>query len=140
MHRWNKLLSPTQLAEIETELSGEIVGIGVSIRFDDPTGHIEILGTTPGSPADKGGLLAHDTIVSVNGKLFRGKTLMEAVHELRGKAGVPVLLSVLREDKLLSFTIARAPVQLQEVHHLLVDGVAISASLIRTASRSFATR
>jgi carboxyl-terminal processing protease len=123
MHRWNKLLSPTQLAEIQTELSGEIVGIGVSIRFDDPTGHIEILGTTPGSPADKGGLLARDTIVSVNGKLFRDKTAMDAIHELRGKAGVPVTLSVLREDKLLSFTIARAPVQIQEVHHLLIDGV-----------------
>jgi len=108
MHRWNKLLSPAQLAEMETELSGEIVGIGVSIRFDDPTGHIEILSTTPGSPAEKAGLLAHDTIVSVNGQIFRGKTLMDAIHELRGKAGDVVALSVLRDDKLLPFSIARA--------------------------------
>jgi carboxyl-terminal processing protease len=123
MHHWNKLLSPAQLAEIETELSGEIVGIGVSIRFDDPTGHIEILGTTPGSPADKAGLAPHDTIVSVNGKLFRGKTLTDAVHELRGKAGDPVTLSVLRDDKLLPFSIARAPVQLHEVTHSVINGV-----------------
>ena len=123
MHRWNKLLSPAELSEMETELRGEIVGIGVNIRFDDPTGHIEILGTTSGSPAEKAGLLAHDTIVSVNGQLFRGKTLMDAIHELRGKAGDPVTLSVLRDDKLLPFTITRAPVQLQEVRHLLIDGV-----------------
>ena len=123
MHRWNKLLSPAELAEIETELNGEIVGIGVNIRFDDSTGHIEILGTTRGSPAEKAGLQAHDTIVSVNGKLFRGKRQGDAIHELRGKTGDPVSLSVLREDKLLSFTIVRAPIQLQEVRHLVIDGV-----------------
>ncbi|MGO8998836.1 MAG: S41 family peptidase [Polyangiaceae bacterium] len=123
MHKWNKLLSPTELGEIETELSGEIVGIGVTIRFDDPTGHIEILGTMHGSPAEKAGLQAHDTIVSVNAKVFRGKTLMDAVRELRGKAGDPVTLSVLRDDKLLPFTIARAPVEVHEVEHFLVDGV-----------------
>jgi carboxyl-terminal processing protease len=133
MHRWNKLLSPAQLAEMETELSGEIVGIGVSIRFDDPTGHIEILSTTPGSPAEKAGLLAHDTIVSVNGQIFRGKTLMDAIHELRGKAGDVVALSVLRDDKLLPFSIARAPVQLHEVEHTIINGVGVLSISMFTA-------
>jgi carboxyl-terminal processing protease len=123
MHRWNKLLSPSELAEIETQLKGEIVGIGVTIRFDDPSGHIEIMATSEGSPAAKAGLQANDTIVSVNGKLFRGKKEGDAIHELRGKAGDPVTLSVLRGDKLLSFTIVRAPVQVQEVRHLIIDGV-----------------
>ncbi len=123
MHKWNKLLSPAELAEIQTELSGEIVGIGVNVRFDDATGHIDVLAITRGSPAEKAGLMAHDTIVSVNGKLFRGKTLLDAVHELRGKVGDPVSLSVLRDDKLLPFTISRARVQLQEVRHFVVDGV-----------------
>jgi carboxyl-terminal processing protease len=140
MHRWNKLLSPSELAEIETELKGEIVGIGVSIRFDDASGHIEILGTSEGSPAAKAGLQAHDTIVSVNGKLFRGKRMMEAVHELRGKAGDPVTLSVLREDKLLSVTVSRAPVQLQEVHHIVVDGVGVLSVAMFTAKTVAAMR
>jgi carboxyl-terminal processing protease len=123
MHKWNKLLSPSQLAEIETELSGQIVGIGVSINFDDSTGHIEVLGTMAGSPAEKAGLLAHDMIVSVNSKVFRGKAMLDAIHELRGKAGDPVSLSVLRDDKLLPFTITRAPVETHEVQHFVVDGV-----------------
>ncbi len=123
MHKWNRLLSPGELAELETELSGQIVGIGVSIKFDDPTGHIEILGTMAGSPAEKAGLLAHDTVVSVNGKTFRGMTEGDAVHELRGKAGEEVTLSVLRDDKLLPFTIVRAPVEAHEVQHFIVDGV-----------------
>ena len=123
MHKWNKLLSPTELTEIETDLSGQIVGIGVAVKFDSPTGHIEILRTMAGAPAEKAGLLAHDTIVSVNAKVFRGKTELDAVHELRGKAGDPVTLSVLRDDKLLPFTIVRAPVDSHEVQHFVVDGV-----------------
>src|ERR1700722_2307895 len=123
MHKWNKLLSPSQLAEIETERSAQIVGIGVSINFDDSTGHIEVLGTMAGSPAEKAGLLAHDMIVSVNSKVFRGKAMLDAIHELRGKAGDPVSLSVLRDDKLLPFTITRAPVETHEVQHFVVDGV-----------------
>lgn len=123
MHKWNKLLAPAELSELETNLSGEIVGIGVSIRFDEPTGRIEILGTTRGSPADKAGILAHDTIVTVNGKLFRGKTESDAVHELRGKVGDPVTLSILRDDKILPFTISRARVALHEVQHEVIDGV-----------------
>jgi carboxyl-terminal processing protease len=140
MHRWNKLLSPAELAEVQTDLSGEIVGIGVSIRFDDPTGHIEVLATMAGSPAEKAGLLAHDTIVSVNGKLFRGKSFGDAVHELRGRAGDPVVLSVLREDKLLPFTVVRAPVQIQEVRHFVLDGVGELAISMFTAKTVPAVR
>jgi carboxyl-terminal processing protease len=123
MHKWNRLLSPSELAEVQTDLSGEIVGIGVTVKFDAATGHIEVLAIVPGAPAEKAGLMANDTIVSVDSKTFKGKTESDAVHGLRGKAGDPVTLSVLREDKLLPFTIVRAPVPFQEVKHQVIDGV-----------------
>jgi carboxyl-terminal processing protease len=123
MHKWNRLLSPAQVAEVERDLSGEIVGIGVTTKFDEATGHIDLMGVIAGSPAEKAGLQAHDTIVSVNGKVYRGKTEMDAVRDIRGKAGDPVTLSVLRDDKLLPFTIVRAPVVVPDERHFLVDGV-----------------
>jgi carboxyl-terminal processing protease len=123
MHRWNKLLSPHEYAELTSDLAGQIVGIGVQIKFDAPTGHIAVQGTIAGSPAEKAGLHATDTILSVNGKLFKGKTMMDAVTEIRGKVGDPVTLSVLRDDKILPFTITRATVSFDPVSHALIDGV-----------------
>jgi carboxyl-terminal processing protease len=123
MHRWNKLIGPRELALMNSDLSGEIVGIGVNIHFDEATGHIELLNVIPGTPADKAGLMAHDTILSVNGKLFKGRSLMDALEGMRGKAGDPVTLSVLRDDKIISVTIVRAKVALQIERHFVVDGV-----------------
>jgi carboxyl-terminal processing protease len=123
MHKWNKLVAPHDLALMNSDLQGEIVGIGVNVDFDDATGHIEILGTYPGAPAEKAGIKAHDIILSVNGKLFKGKTLMDAVQEMRGKAGDAVMLSVLRDDKIVPFSIVRAPVTIQAERHFLLDGI-----------------
>ena len=37
-------------------LAAELVGIGITLNFDSGTGHIEVLSTTGGSPAEKAGL------------------------------------------------------------------------------------
>jgi len=123
MRRWNKLLSPHEYTELTSDLEGQIVGIGVQVKFDAPTGHIAVQGTIAGSPAEKAGLHATDTILSVNGKLFKGKSMIDAVNEIRGKAGEPVTLSVLRDDKILPFTITRATVSFDPVTHAMIDGV-----------------
>jgi carboxyl-terminal processing protease len=123
MHRWNKLLSPHEYQELTSDLAGQIVGIGVHIKFDAPTGHIAVVGTIAGSPAEKAGLRATDTILSVNGKLFKGKSMVDAVNEIRGRSGEAVTLSVLRDDKILPFTLTRANVSFDQVSHAIIDGV-----------------
>ncbi|HEY2515104.1 MAG TPA: S41 family peptidase [Polyangiaceae bacterium] len=126
MHKWNKLLSPGELAELNSDLKGEIVGIGVRIRFDAATGHILVLSVIPGTPADKAGVHSMDLVLSVNGKHFKAKGEMgemEALHEIRGKAGEPVTLSVLRDDTILPFSIVRAKVTLDDVRHQVYGGL-----------------
>src|SRR5262245_56348196 len=34
MRRWNKLLSPGEMAELKGDIKGELVGVGVEIQFD----------------------------------------------------------------------------------------------------------
>jgi carboxyl-terminal processing protease len=110
MKRWNKLLSPSELGEIQSELKGELVGVGVQIDFHPDTGHIVVLGTVPGSPAERAGMIAADEILSIDGKLYKGRTLHDVVGDIRGKAGVTLTLSVLRDDRVLSMTVARAAI------------------------------
>jgi carboxyl-terminal processing protease len=124
MRKWNKLLGPSEVAEIRSDLKGELVGVGTEIDFDPATGYTDVQGTIPGSPAEKAGILPGDTIVSVDGKLFKGMTIRDVVSVIRGKAGEPVTLSILRADKLLSFTITRAAITYSHVHHfMLPEGV-----------------
>lgn len=122
MHKWNKLLSPSEMAALHDDLKGELVGIGVRIELDPATGYISVKGTLPGSPAEKAGLAAPDQIVTVNGKLYRGLTLRDVLGDIRGKAGEVVTLSVLRADKLVSIPVTRAVVNYDTVAELVVSG------------------
>src|SRR5262249_51541775 len=105
-------------------LKGEVVGIGVKIAFDEKSGFAEVLGTIAQSPSEKAGLLPGDHIVTVNGKLYKGMTLKDVVADIRGKAGEPVSLSVLRADKLVSFNVVRDKLAYDgPVHAMLPDNL-----------------
>jgi len=126
MHKWNRLLSPPELAELRSDLMGEIVGIGVKIELDPATGYIDVRGTVPGSPAEQAGIAPPDKIVTVNGKLYKGLGLHSAVADIRGKAGEPVTLSILRGDKLVSVRVVRGKVVFDQVRGSIVgDGVGL---------------
>jgi carboxyl-terminal processing protease len=112
---WNKLLSPAELEAMHADLRGEVVGIGAQIHFDEASGYTDVLGVFPGSPAEKAGLLGGDKILAVGGKLYKGKTLKDVLGDIRGKAGDPVTLAVLREDKVSSLTVTRGVVAYEVV-------------------------
>ena len=120
--KWNKLLAPAELAALHADLSGEIVGIGVMVDHDSTTGYDAILSVLPDSPAERAGLAAGDLIVSVDGVLFKGKNEEQIVGAIRGKAGEPVKLMVLRGDKMLDVSIVRALVKWQEVTEKDLEG------------------
>lgn len=107
MKKYNKLMSPREVAEMKSDLKGEIVGVGVKIEFDSKSGYTDVLGVIPGSASEKAGLLAGDKIVTVNGKLYKGLTLRDVAYDIRGKEGTSVQMSILRGDKLLPFTLTR---------------------------------
>jgi carboxyl-terminal processing protease len=122
MHKWNKLLSPSDLAELQRDLQGEVVGIGVQIRLDSASGYIDVLGAIPGSPAERAGIAPPDKIVTVDGKLYKGLTLRDCVADIRGKPGDTVTLSVLRGDKLVSIPVVREKVAYDQVTTLTLEG------------------
>jgi carboxyl-terminal processing protease len=124
MKKYNKLLPPREIAEIKNDLKGELVGVGVQIDFDEKSGYADVLGTLPRSPSEKAGILVGDKIVTVNGKLYKGMQRKDVIADIRGKPGEPVTLSVLRGDKLLSFTIVRDKIAYDSpIHAMLPDAL-----------------
>ncbi|HTQ48457.1 MAG TPA: S41 family peptidase [Polyangiaceae bacterium] len=120
MRQWNKMLAPAEVAQLRLDLQGELVGIGVKIDFDPATGYIDVKGTIPGSPAEHAGIAPPDKIVTVDGKLYKGRSMTDVVGDIRGKAGDTVTLSILRGASLVTVPIVRAKVAYDIVQDLVV--------------------
>jgi carboxyl-terminal processing protease len=119
MRLWNKLLSPSAVAELRSDLKGELVGVGIGVELDAATGYIDVKRTYPGTPAERAGVAPPDKIVTVDGKLYKGLTLHDVVADIRGKAGETVTLTILRGDKLVSVPLVRARVVFDQVIHMM---------------------
>lgn len=116
---WNKLVSPEELRELQADMHGSIVGIGVEIRFDVESGISDVLSVIPGSPAERAGLRDGDKILTVSGTLYKGKGLRDVVGALRGKPGEVVTLTSLRGAEVRSLSIQRERVAYDLVKPLL---------------------
>lgn len=122
MRRWNRLLGPGELAELQGDLRGEVVGIGVIITYHPETGYVDVTDVLPGSPAARAGIVEGDVILSVDGKVYRGQPQREVQRVIRGKAGEPVSLTLLRGDRLVTLSVAREAVPFDVVGTLRLAG------------------
>jgi carboxyl-terminal processing protease len=105
---WDKLLSPAELAELTTNLQGELVGIGVAFEFEPKTGLGLVTQVLPGSTAAAAALHEGDKIITVDGRDFKGKQIRDMVYAIRGRPGQDVALKILRGDQVLAKSLKRA--------------------------------
>ncbi|MCM3635926.1 S41 family peptidase [Paenibacillus camelliae] len=75
-------------------IEGSFSGIGAEVSLEN--GQVVVVSPIKGSPAERGGLLAKDIILSVNGESLAGLTLQEAVELIRGEKGTKAKLEVMR--------------------------------------------
>src|SRR5215211_3661555 len=70
-------------------------GIGAFVGFnEEPEPHIVLLDVIEGSPAEKAGLKAHDSILAIDGSPILLEEGLTAVDRVRGPAGSSVILSI----------------------------------------------
>jgi len=70
-------------------------GIGAFVGFnEEPEPHIVLLDVIEGSPAEKAGLKAHDSILEIDGNPILLEEGLTAVDRVRGPAGSSVTLSI----------------------------------------------
>ncbi len=109
-----------ELAEYQKSTTGTVEGgIGASV-FDD-NGEIIITEIYKGLSAEASGLKAGDRIIKVNGEPVDGLTLTELVSKVKGEVGTSTKISVLREDKELSFNVERSDGQRQMTEYRMID-------------------
>ena len=118
-------LDARRLLRLEESTTGRYAGVGIQMDVRDSG--ITIIGTLPGSPAERAGLVTGDRIATIDGRTTRGLTSDEALRTLRGAPGTTVHVLVERSgvtDR-LPFTLERRMIEVNPVQHAFVvrDGI-----------------
>ncbi|HIN85200.1 MAG TPA: PDZ domain-containing protein, partial [Myxococcales bacterium] len=120
----SRLLEPRLFREMKMGTSGRFGGLGIVIGTRD--GQIVIQSVMEGTPAEKAGLKSKDRIVQIEAESTMNMSLSEAVSRLRGVAGTPVVIWIMRKNFVEpeKLRIVRSNIALVSVRHkLLKDGV-----------------
>src|SRR5690606_31143675 len=106
---------------IRISTTGEYSGVGIEVALEN--GVVKVVNPIEGTPAQKAGVLAGDTILAVDGVPVSVENLSDTIDRMRGKAGTPVKVSIARADREepLEFTLSRAAVQVHSVREQLLD-------------------
>jgi carboxyl-terminal processing protease len=121
-----RFLSPTDLANENSSLSGQVVGIGA--EMSTVNGNPVIQSVIPGSPAEKAGLVGGDTVLSVDGVSTSGQSVDTVVSKIRGDAGTTVVLSIQHAgaSSPVTISIVRAKVEVPSVSWAMIPGTKIA--------------
>lgn len=130
---YSAYLTPDQYSQGLQDLSGQFEGIGAEIGTHDAKGvssdcttlgpDCQLVVVTPieGSPSEKAGVKAGDTIVAVDGTSLDGLTVDGARNKIRGKKGTEVVLSIVRDKA--------APIDIKVVRDVIVSKEVIARDL-----------
>ena len=108
-----------------TATDGNYGGLGLTVTMDDSA--VKVIAATRGTPADRAGIKPGDFITHIDGRLFYGGTLDEAVDRMRGAPGTAVRITVVRPGRERPFdvNITRAIIDIPAVTSSVRDGVGI---------------
>ena len=114
---YSSYLGPTDLAALETQTRGTLIGIGARLGTVD--GQVTVEAPLPGSPAQKAGIVPGDVIVEVDGRTTRGLDLRTVVQSIVGAPNTVVRLKLTRQDgREVVLDITRSPITLPTLRGL----------------------
>ncbi len=99
---FTRFLKPDRLSALRRGTAGSVTGVGVEVTYpsDASSKSLVVVTPLPGGPAERSGVRAGDSIVSIDGKPTAGLSLYEASDLLLGEIGSQVTVSVLHSGSL----------------------------------------
>lgn len=107
------------------DTNGHYPGVGIEVEMIE--GQLKIIAPITGSPAEKAGIQANDTIVKIDDKLVNGLQIDEVIRLLRGEAGEAVKFVIQRDSgKTENITVVRELINIPSVaEKVLSPGFAV---------------
>ena len=114
--------TPSEYDDYDTGMSGEIIGIGVEVIFNKLENTCLVENLIAGGGAADAGILPGDYIVAVDEKLVSEMGYNQTLASIRGEVGTNVKITVSREGKELSFTVARRHIVIKSISYSIEEG------------------
>ena len=116
---YSEVLLPSQYHDVIATVSGNLVGLGITIKTED--GKTEIVGIIPDSPAAHSDLCCGDQILAVDNESVEGLNKRQVSTKLEGPAGSSVALRVQAANDLpREIVLIRKPFVVPSVDHAMI--------------------
>lgn len=108
-------LEPKDFSDLQISTSGEFGGLGIEVGVVD--GFIKVIAPIDDTPASRAGIRPGDIVIKVDGRSIRDVSVSDVIGKMRGKAGTPVTLTIMREgvDKPFDVTLIREKIKMTSV-------------------------
>jgi len=110
-------LDQKDFAEMQEEVAGKFVGVGVEVAMED--GYIKIVTPIEDTPAYRAGIKAGDLITRIDNVPVKGLSLDDAIKRMRGEAHSKVMLTIARRGADAPMVV---PVEREEIKVASVKG------------------
>ncbi len=114
-------LNPDVYQQVRVQMEGEYGGLGIEVQMEN--GVVKVVSPIDETPAANAGIQGGDLITHIDGNAVVGKTLTEAVKQMRGPVGAPITITVIREEVPAAFDveIVREKILVRSVRHRIED-------------------
>lgn len=122
LDQYSGYIPPKQLNRFRTRVEAEFGGVGIQVTVD--RGRLKVISPIVGTPAYRGGIMAGDVILEIDGHTAVGISIDDAVERMQGTPGTDVAVKVLSpgQDEPRVLTLRREVIQVQTVLGDLRDG------------------
>lgn len=110
-------LSAAELKSLVSDVSGEFVGVGLTVGLDEQTKEWIVIAPIKGSPADTAGIKPRDVITQVNGQATPEIDTSKIGKYLIGTVGSQVFINLRRSGQDMQFKLVREPINLHPLTH-----------------------
>ncbi len=116
-------MGPETFRAMQVQTEGEFGGLGIEVSMKD--GFVLVVAPIDDTPAARAGVESGDLIVQIDGEPVQGLSQMEAIKRMRGPAGTPIVITVMREgvEEPFDIRIIRAVIKVRSVRHEIHDDV-----------------
>jgi carboxyl-terminal processing protease len=118
---YTSFLDPQQIKNLMNDVSGDFIGIGLTVAVDQSTKEWIVVTPFKGAPAASAGILPEDVIVKINGQSTPEIDTRQASKYLLGPVGSQVFLTIRRGNQELNFKLTREHIDLHPLTYRLQD-------------------